>query len=143
MPSRCSPSIAQALLPKGPSTDIVGMVVLVAALELEREVATIACGLICQMLVLPLEVANSAEEALLRYQAVPRLCKLLGTDLPALPAPEADLDKGMLAHKFSTYKLVWTEFRPKSEIILKSSVLNCNDCTGMQRVGRCISGRMR
>jgi len=146
MPNRCSPSIAQALLPKGPSSDIVGMVVLVAALELEREVATIACGLICQMLVrpeLPLEVASSAEEALLRYQAVPRLCKLLGADLPALPAPEADLDKGMLAHKFSTYKWVWTEFRPKSEIILKSSVLNCNDCTGMQRVGRCISGRMQ
>ena len=73
MPSRCSPSVAQALLPKGPSSDIVGMVVLVAALELEREVATIACGLICQMLVrpeLPLEVASSAEEALLRYQAV-------------------------------------------------------------------------
>ena len=116
MPNRCSPSIAQALLPKGPSSDIVGMVVLVAALELEREVATIACGLICQMLVrpeLPLEVASSAEEALLRYQAVPRLCKLLGADLPALPVPEADLDTGTLVHKVSTYRWFGTEFRQK------------------------------
>jgi len=110
MPSRCSPSIAQALLPKGPSADIVGMVVLVAALKLEREVATIACGLICQMLVLPLEVASSAEEALLRYQAVPRLCKLLGTDLPALPVPEADLDTATLVHKASTCRWFETEF---------------------------------
>ena len=63
MSSRCSPSIAQALLPKGPSSDIAGMVVLVAALDLEREIATIACSVICQKLVrpeLPLEFASSA-----------------------------------------------------------------------------------
>ena len=143
MPSRCSPSIAQALLPKGPSADIVGMVVLVAALELGREVATIACGLICQMLVLPLEVANSAEEALLRYQAVPRLCKLLGADLPALPVPEADLDTGTLVHKASTYRWFETEFRQKLQVLMKSPGLNCNDCTGMQRVANRISGRMQ
>ncbi len=146
MPNRCSPSIAQALLPKGPSSDIVGMVVLVAALELEREVATIACGLICQMLVrpeLPLEVASSAEEALLRYQAVPRLCKLLGADLPALPVPEADLDTGTLVHKVSTYRWFGTEFTQKLQVPMKSPGLNCNDCTGVQRVGRRISGRMR
>lgn len=107
------------------------MVVLVAALALGREAAVAACNLICHKLVRPelsREVTSSAEEALLRYQAVPRLCKLLGADLPALPAPEADLDKGMLAHKFSTYKWVWTEFRPKSEIILKSSAMTAQAC---------------
>ncbi len=95
---------------------------MVAALKLEREVATIACGLICQMLVrpeLPLEVASSAEEALLRYQAVPRLCKLLPPVLPALPVPEADPKKGTLVHRISTYNLFQTESRPKSQIIMK------------------------
>ena len=73
------------------------MVVLVAALALEREVAVFAFGVIYQKLVCPEllpEVASSAEEALLCYQAVPRLCKLLRPVLPALPVPEADPDKG-------------------------------------------------
>lgn len=87
----------QTTLHKAAATELIqsGMVVLVAALKLEREIATIACTVICQKLVrpeLPLEFASSAEEALLRYQAVPCLCKLLGADLPALPAPEAALD---------------------------------------------------
>ncbi len=82
------------------------MVALVAALALERrEVAVDACYVIHQMLVrpeLPHELASSAEEALLRYQAVPRLCKLMRPVLPALPVPEADLKRGTLVHKLST-----------------------------------------
>ena len=80
---------------------------MVAALGLEREVAVKACRVIYQMLVrpeLPPEVASSAEEALLRFQAVPCLCKLLRPDFPALPVPEADLNRGTLVHKISTYK---------------------------------------
>ncbi len=98
------------------------MVVLVAALALEREVAVGACNVIFQMLVgpeLPHEVTSSAEEALLRYQAVPRLCKLLPPVLPALPVPEADPKKGTLVHRISTYNLFQTESRPKSQIIMK------------------------
>ncbi len=146
MPRLCSPSIAQALLPKQPFADIVGMVVLVAALELEREVAVIACGVIFHVLVppeLPPEFASSAEEALLRYQVVPRLCKLLGTDLPALPVPEADLDTGTLVHKVSTYRWFGTKSRQKLQIVMKSPGLNYNDCTDVQRVGRRISGRVQ
>jgi len=111
MLSRCSPSIAQALLPKCLSSGNAGMLVLVAALGLEREVAVRACNVIYQMLVrpeLPPEVASSAEEALLCYQAVPRLCKLLRPDFPALPVPEADPDKGMFFPKFPTYNYFLT-----------------------------------
>ncbi len=98
------------------------MVVLVAALALERGIAMRACNVIYQMLVrseLPLEVARDAEEALLRYQAVPRLCKLLPPVLPALPVPEPDPKKGTLVHQFTTYKWFQTEFRPKSQIVMK------------------------
>ncbi|DBB00612.1 TPA: hypothetical protein ACH3X3_002300 [Trebouxia sp. C0006] len=88
----------QPTLHKAVATELIqsGMVVLVAALALEREVAVFAFGVIYQKLVCPEllpEVASSAEEALLRYQAVPRLCKLLRPVLPALPVPEADPDK--------------------------------------------------
>ncbi len=143
MPRLCSPSIAQALLPKQPFADIVGMVVLVAVLELEREVAVIACGVIFHVLVrpeLPPEFASSAEEALLRYQVVPCLCKLLRSVLPALPVPDADFNKGTLVHRLSTYMWCGTEFRPKAQIIMKGSGVDCNDCAGMQRVARRISG---
>ena len=73
------------------------MLVLVAAIGLAernaRNAAVCAFSVIHRLLAcpgLPEELMNSAEEALLQYQAVPRLCNILRPDIPDAPVLEAD-----------------------------------------------------
>lgn len=74
--------------------NVAGMLVLVAAIGLAaRNAAVCAFSVIHRLLAcpgLPAELMNSAEEALLQYQAVPRLCNILGPDIPDAPVLEAD-----------------------------------------------------
>ena len=70
------------------------MLVLVAAAGMPRPIATRAFDLLQHALAcpeLPPELVNSAEEALLQYQAVPRLCRALPPDIPYEIDSEASL----------------------------------------------------
>ena len=74
-----------------------GMLVLVAALGLERKVAVRAVGVIHLALAcpgLPRDVVSSAEEALLQFQTVPRLSAILRPQLPALHGVDPDSKEG-------------------------------------------------